>query len=256
MEVPKVSVESTTGESPLLRSSRLWPVVAGVCFALLFAALGWAMQLRSELAARQAESTQALEAHLKTLVLQTRQIEALDQLAARIDRFNREFGASVGRLQVGESLEVELKALVQKPHLPEEARRTLEEFEQSAAAIAEMAATVREYERYLGAPAAVQRGDTHSQIAKRYLLEEAHLTPAEADRVLRRTALAWELEPGNAVYNLFHEGLLLSTVTQGTAKRPPLLVQAAQRQAVLARVAELEEKVRQLEARQAAPAPQ
>ncbi|HEY3446013.1 MAG TPA: hypothetical protein VGK67_06580 [Myxococcales bacterium] len=253
MEDPNASAPqtaSTSAANPIpspipTPPHRTWPIAAGVAAALFLAALVWALMLRSQLG----EANQALEAHLKTIVLQTQQVEALDRLAVRIDRFNREFGASLGKLQMGSNLEADLKAMGDKPHVPEEAKKTLEEFEQSVAAIDSMAAKVKEYERYLGTPMAVQKGDTHSQLAKRYLLEEAKLSAAEADQVLRRTALAWELEPGNAVYNLFHEGLLLSTVTQGTAKRPPLMVQVAQRQAVQGRIQELEEKVRQLEAR-------
>ena len=101
-------------ESP---PSRTWPIVAGVACAAFVGALVWALMLRSQLG----EANKALEAHLKTIVLQTQQVEALDRLAVRIDKFNREFGASVGKLQMGGNLEEELQAMKGKAHVPEEA---------------------------------------------------------------------------------------------------------------------------------------
>jgi hypothetical protein len=53
-----------------------------------------------------------------------------------------------------------------------------------------MAATVKEYESYLGTPATVKRGDSHSELARAYLLESTTLTPKEADEIVKRTALA------------------------------------------------------------------
>ena len=223
-------------------------IVGAVGLGLLVACLVYIVVLHRRLSDLQAESTREIAAHLQTIYLQTQQVDALDKLAVRIDRFNREFGASVGKLQMTDSLEADIKGL-EKKHLPDDAKKTLEEFEQSATAIQEMAAKMRELEHYLGAPVVVRHGDSHSEIARRYLVEEAKLPPAEADQVLRRTALAWELEPGNQVFNLYHQGILLSTVTQGSAKRAPLMVQWAQRQAVNARIQELEEKVRALEAK-------
>jgi hypothetical protein len=239
--------------APPLLSNRT-TIIAGVVGAvLLLTSVIYLFVLRGELADLRKSSSQAIEAHLKTIYFQTQQVEALDRLAGRVDRFNREFGASLGKLQLSDNLEGDIKAMQQKAHLPDEAKKTLDEFEQSVTAIDEMAAKVKEYERYLGAPATVKHGDTHSQIVHRYLTDEAKLSPQEADQVLRRTALAWELEPGNEVYNLYHEGILLSTVTQGTAKRPPLMAQFAQRQAVQARLQELEEKLKQCEPK---PAPE
>jgi hypothetical protein len=236
------------------RPSRRTAPLAILGVLLIGAAVIYIAVLQKRLSALEAESTKTIQAHLKTLLLQTQQVEALDRLADRVDKFNRELGASVGRVRINENLETNIEALEQKTHLPEDAKKTLDELEQSAAAVKEMAAKMKEYERYLGAPTVVKGGDSHSQIARRYLLEEAKLSQQEADGVLKRTALAWELEPGNQVFNLYHEGLLLSTVTQGTARRAPLLVQWAQRQAAAAKVQELEEKVRLLETKVADPA--
>lgn len=246
MENSDPSMPSTPSPSPTEATSkaRTAAIAGGL---LLIAAIAYIFVLHSQLSTLKSESSKTLEAHLKTIYLQTQQVDALDRLAVRIDRFNREFGASVGRISINGDIESSIQSLEQKAHVPEEAKKTLEEFEKSAAAIQEMSAKVKEYERFLGAPATVKRGDTHSQIVRAYLIDEAKLTPKEADEVLRKTALAWELEPGNQVFNLYHDGILLSTVTQGSAKRPPLMVQWTARHAILAHVQELEEKIRRLE---------
>jgi Skp family chaperone for outer membrane proteins len=235
--------------------SKTWVIVGTVSSALLLAAIAYIAVLNFRYAELESSSRKAIDAHLQTILLQTQQVDALDQLAVRVDRFNREFGASLGRLQMNESLEKNVAELKARVHLPDEAKKTLAEFEQSLAAVQEMSAKMKEFERYLGAPAAIKRGDSHSAIARAYLLNEAKLTPQEADKVMRRTALDWELEPGNLVFNLYHEGTLLTTVTQGTAKHAPLMVQWMRRQAAANRVAELEEKLKACEARPVGNAP-
>ncbi|MGC4120812.1 MAG: hypothetical protein QM765_40800 [Myxococcales bacterium] len=200
---PQTPAPSTpTPTAPASPGRIVWPVLAAVATVAFIATLVWALNLKKELG----QANTALEAHLKTIVLQTQQVEALDRLAVRIDKFNREFGASLGKLQMGGNLEEELKALQGKAHVPEEAKKTLEEFEQSVAAIDAMSAKVKEYERYLGTPMTVAKGDSHSQLAKRYLLEEAKLSPTEADQVLRKTALAWEARARQRRLQPLHRG--------------------------------------------------
>jgi chromosome segregation ATPase len=116
-----------------------------------------------------------------------------------------------------------------------------------------MTAQLKEYQAYLGAPTQVKRGDSHSQLALDYLTKQAGLAQPQAEAVLRQTALAWDLEPGNQVYSLYRDGLLLTTVTQGTAARPPLLAQSAQRRALQAKAQGLEAQLRECEAKEKAP---
>lgn len=214
-----------------------------IAAALVVVLLVYAVVLHARLSKAESDSAKAIAAHLQTIQLQTRQVEALDTLATRIDRFNREFGASLGHITVEPSGDLNLHDLKQAGHLPDDAQKTLADFEKSAAEIQAMTTELKELERFLGAPATVKRGDTHAELAKAYLVDEAKLSPQQADEVLRKTALTWELEPGNHVFNLYREGMLLSSVTQGTAKRSPLAVQWAQRRALEARLHELEAKL-------------
>ncbi len=232
-------------------NSRALLIAGGVALA---AALVWAVVIQVRYSDLQSDSARTIEAHVKTILLQNQQVEALDSLAARVDRFNRDFGSAAGLLQVNESLQGNVEQMMQKTHLPEDAKKTLADFEQSIAAIREMSLKAKEYERYLGSPATVKSGDSHIVLARRYLIDEAKLSPQEADAVIQRTALAWEIEPGNKVFNVYHDGLLLSTVTQGTAKRTPLYVQWFRRQAMSAHLVELEGKVKDLELKLAAAA--
>ncbi len=219
---------------------------------LLAGAVAWIVGLHRDLATLKTESSRAIEAHLNTIQLQSQQVAALDALAVRVESFNREFGALSGNIKVGEGLDNNIEQ-VAKRDIPERAKQALAELEKNIAEIQQMAAKVREYERYLGTPVLVKRGDSHSAIARDYLVKEMGLPAKEADAVLKRTALAWELEPGNQVFSLYKDGLFLSTVTQGSAKRSPLMAQFSSRQAAADKIRALEERVRQLEAKQSAP---
>ena len=99
---------------------------------------------------------------------------------------------------------------------------------------------MEELENAVGNPHVVGRGETHSEIVMNYLTTTAGLARDEADRVMKRTALIWELEPGNRVYNLYWKGVFLTTVTQGDAKRSPLVVQQHVRKATTDRIMALE----------------
>jgi len=248
---------SDPAPSPKSSKARLITIGAFVALAI---AVFYIIMLQSMYFGLKSDSSRTIEAHVKTIMLQNQQIEALDQLAVRVARFNKEFGAEVGLVRVDEALNSNVTDLEKKATAPDQAKKTLAELEETIGAIKGMTAKLKEYERFLGQPVAVKAGDSHAAIARKYLVDEAKLSPKEAEAVLRKTALAWELDPGNQVFNLYHDGLLFTTVTQGSARRPPLLAQVSQRQASAARVQELEEKVRSLEARvasgeSASPAP-
>jgi LysM repeat protein len=244
-----MSPDPKTVSSPVPARSGTARLVVLVVLGVLAVAEGaYITVLRGRYTELQTESTKTIDAHAQTIALQVQQIQALDQLATRVDRFNKEFSASLGKIQVDENLEVNLKALQQKEQLPETARKTLEEFEKSVQDIQALAAKAKEFEKYLGSPVTVKGGDTHALLARTYLVKEAQLSPAQADEVLRHTALSWELEPGNRVFNLLHDGILLTTVTQGTARHSPLVLQWMQRRAAETKTQELEAKVQKLEA--------
>lgn len=214
---------------------------------LAMAAGGYAFRQHRELKDLQQSSSATIEAHLQIIALRNQQVEALDSLASRIDQFNHDFDGKVGRIQL-DNLEGSIGA-ARKEHLPEDAQKTLDAFEATAAEVARMGEKVKEFEHYLGSPLTVKRGQSHAQLAELYLVNEAHLTPEKAKEVVRQTALDFDVEPGNEVFNLYHDGMLLTTVTQGTAKRPPMLVQLQRRRAARNKTKDSEEQVEELTAK-------
>jgi len=241
--------------APTSKPSSRARILTIAAFVALGIAVFYIIMLQSMYFGLRSDSSRTIEAHVKTIMLQNQQIDALDQLAVRVAKFNKEFGAEVGLVRVDEGLNSNVGDLEKKATAPDQAKKTLAELEETISAIRGMTAKLKEYERFLGQPVAVKPGDSHAAIARRYLVDEVKLSPKEAETVLRKTALAWELDPGNQVFNLYHDGLLFTTVTQGAARRPPLLAQLSQRQASAARVQDLEEKVRALEARVASGEP-
>jgi Type II secretion system (T2SS), protein E, N-terminal domain len=248
--VPPQELPRDEGAQPGLTSLRSGRLALGA-IALLFLALLAVSYKAFALRARLDDATEAVDAHLKTIALQAQQVSALDKLAARVDQFNQEFGQSVGKVKLED---IELGATrIDAKDLPPQVKRALDELEESATEIKSITAQLKEYQRYLGEPATVKRGDTHAQLALAYLTGQAGLAPKEAEQVLRHTALAWELEPGNQVFNLFHGGILLSTVTQGTAARSPLEAQWLKRRALQVREQQVEKKLKECEAGKSPP---
>jgi hypothetical protein len=244
--------DTTAHPAPSSQRTRWTIIIGGVALA---AAVIYLVVLQSRYSELRSEANSTIQAHEKTILLQKEQLEALDVLAARVVKFNRDFGAEVGLLRVNDKLEDNAKELLQKGSVPDEAKKTLAEFEQTITTVRSMTAKLKEYERFLGSPVVVKMGDSHAAIVRRYLVEEAKLSATEADAMLRRTALSWELDPGNQVFNLYHEGQLFSTVTQGTAKRSPLAAQFARRQVESTRVQRLEDRIRELESKLGAATP-
>ncbi|MGE5621040.1 MAG: hypothetical protein ACM3U0_00570 [archaeon] len=79
-------------------------------------------------------------------------------------------------------------------------------------------------ESSLSNPIKVQRGETHQAIVKRYLKDEIKLDDKQIKSILNRTALFNSLIPNFYVYNLYKDGVFLTTVTQGEAKLTPMTV--------------------------------
>lgn len=247
--------EEITGKvaTPRADRQRTRLIVAGLALLLVGAAVYGFLQHR-ELVRLRNDSSRLIQAQLETIALANQQVAALDELATAVDGFNRQFGGEVGHVELN-NLEGSIQNLRKQGHLPEDAKRSLDEFRKTAAGIAEMAAKMKEFEQYLGAPVIARKGESHADLARRYLLEQTGLPPREAEEVLRRTALDWEIEPGNQVFNLYHNGILLTSVTQGSARRAPVMVQWARRRAVQKKREALEARVAELEAQLAANQP-
>jgi hypothetical protein len=76
----------------------------------------------------------------------------------------------------------------------------------------------------LSNPIKVQKGETHRSICQHYLKDEMKLDDKQVKSILNRTALFPNLLPKFYVYNLYKDGVFLTTVTQGEAKLSPMTV--------------------------------
>lgn len=91
----------------------------------------------------------------------------------------------------------------------------------------DLAALRKEMDRIessLSNPIKVQRGETHRSICQKYLKEEVKLDDKEIKSILNRTALFNSIIPKFFVYNLYKDGVFLTTVTQGEAKLSPMTI--------------------------------
>lgn len=90
--------------------------------------------------------------------------------------------------------------------------------------LAELRTEMTRIENSLSNPIKVQKGDSHRSICQRYLKDEVKLDDKEVKSILSRTALFNSIIPKFYVYNLYKDGVFLTTVTQGEAKLSPMTV--------------------------------
>ena len=185
---------------------------------------------------------------LQLNALQAQRLEEFGRLSDQVREFNTRFGERFGRIGTIESIEAVIKDIeaIQKQQLPSSIDSLISEFKATAEKVDYLGEQMEKLEKSLGKPRMVTARETHSQIVLNYLTVEAGLPKDEAERIMKRTALIWELEPGNYVYNLYWNGVFITTVTQGDAKRSPLIVQQRLRQATANYIEELENRLQQL----------
>ncbi len=180
---------------------------------------------------------------LQMNALQGQRIEEYNRLAEQVRGFNQQFGARYGKISTIENIGAansDLDKIKAEPNLPSSVDSLITDFGATLDHVNYLGDKIAKLEKSLGAPHKVKSNENHADIAMDYLTHEAGLPPDEAKRILKRTALIWELEPGNAVYNLYYDGVFLTTVTQGTAKSSPLVTQRRAHEATARKFADLE----------------
>ena len=70
-------------------------------------------------------------------------------------------------------------------------------------------------------PQIIQRGDSHLQLAMRWLQDEHGLSAEEAEDAAGRSLLTDRLLPGYEVWHFYSDGVYASAVTQGSARVSP-----------------------------------
>ena len=176
-------------------------------------------------------------------LLQSERLDKVGELTGQLRRFNSRYGRKYGRINTIDGTGAilnDINEIQENENLPNDIDSLIMAFENSAENIQDMERKINRIENSLGSPHVVQRGDSHADIVMDFLTREEGLTPAEAKKVMKRTALIWELTPGNYVYNIYYDGIYLTTVTQGTAPGSPLLNQQRVRERTQARIDSLE----------------
>lgn len=90
--------------------------------------------------------------------------------------------------------------------------------------VEEMRKEMARIESSLSNPIKVQKGESHRAIVQRYLKDEVKLDDKQIKSIINRTALFNSIIPNFYVYNLYKDGVFLTTVTQGEAKLSPMTV--------------------------------
>jgi LysM repeat protein len=192
---------------------------------------------------RQSEVVRLLQVN----ALQNQRLDDFNNLAEKVKTFNSQFGARFGRIHTIENLSAmqsDIEKIKQNGNVPGPVDSLIDDFQNTLDNVNYLGDKIEKIEKSLGSPHVVKSNENHASIALDYLTTVAELPPDEAKKILKRTALIWELEPGNEVYNLYYDGIFLTTVSQGSAKTPPLIAQRRARDAVNRRISDLETQLK------------
>jgi hypothetical protein len=97
----------------------------------------------------------------------------------------------------------------------------------------------RSLQERLPAPYTVREGDTHVEVALRYLMENHQVSAQQARELVEQTALVEELHEGFQIWMLYQEGTFGTYVTQGTSKVSPGRAQRLARQRIAQQITNL-----------------
>lgn len=180
--------------------------------------------------------------------LQVQRLDEFGKLSEQVEQFNSRFGDRFGRIHIMQGTDVIVSDIdkIQQQELPGSIDSLINDFKGTAEKVEYLGEKIEKLEKNLGSPQIVKSSDTHSELVLKYLTEEAGLSKEDAMNLMKHTALIWELEPGNNVYNLYLDGIFLTTVTQGSAKNSPLVNQRRVRDATTSYIAELEATIMEL----------
>ncbi len=90
--------------------------------------------------------------------------------------------------------------------------------------IDELNGQIQEIKGRLPQPITVQKGETHYQIALKWLTEDKGVAKDEATKLIKRAMLSDHLAAGHEVWNFYEDGVFATAVTQGSARISPYLL--------------------------------
>lgn len=217
------------------------PAIVGICTIItIVVTIGIAIYVSYQKGERQL-------VFLHRIVLeQERQLIEYSKLAHLIAIFNEKFSNKYGVINSTDDI-ITIKGRI---HDIEESRlyqpnldSIMNEFRQRVIAIEQINQKLNKLSKQIHSPWKVKKGDTHRKVSESFLINEMKLSPSETGEILNKTALIWDLEPGNYIYNVYYEGIYLTTVTQGEADISPFKAQARIRGALLKKADEYEMQI-------------
>ncbi|MBM3264640.1 MAG: hypothetical protein FJY97_14610 [candidate division Zixibacteria bacterium] len=170
-----------------------------------------------------------------------------DDIRKKVQEYNRQHpdkpidSGSLDRLMLDPAQEAELTRLLGAEQ-DVSYRGLVQQLVDARKQISDLQEQTRMLQEQLPAPYSVKRGDTHFEVAVRYLTQNHGLSAAEARKVVEQTALVEDLQVGFQVWMLYQEGVFGSYVTQGTAKVSPGRAQRLAKQRVTEKISTLTEE--------------
>lgn len=149
-----------------------------------------------------------------------------EEIRKKVQEYNQQHpdkpidATSLDRLMLDPNQEAELKRLL-GAEKDVSYRGLVQEIVDARKQIDDLQEQIRTLQDQLPAPYEVKKGDTHSKVAIRYLIQNHNLSDAEARKVVDQTALVEEMHTGFLVWMLYKDGVFGTYVTQGTSKVSP-----------------------------------
>lgn len=184
-------------------------------------------------------------------LLHDEEIRAYAELGSLVERFNAEFSGNYEAISIQSDLdqmELRLASIRRSRPVDLGVKEIMEDFGNRVQAIRQLQAQMRRLSGQINEPWVVKSGDAHSEIAWSFLRDEIGVSDAEARRIIERTGLIWDLEPGNYIYNVYVNGIYLTTVTQGEAQISPQQAAARTRLSLNQRIKKLQQRLVDFEA--------
>lgn len=182
----------------------------------------------------------------KVVLEQERQLEGYSKLAELIQKFNSYYSNRYGSFDPNTNLitiQRQVNDVRESPIYENKLDNIINEFNQTIALIDKTNSKLEQLESHIRKPWIVKPGDTHERVVEKFFKNEVGLSKKETLDIIDRIALTWELEPGNYIYNVYYDGIFLTTVTQGEASISPSKAQARIRNAYQKKIKEYEAEI-------------
>ena len=185
--------------------------------------------------------------YLQSVILQQEnQLKAYSKLALQIEHFNRKFSSRYGIINPDDgiiTIKRRINDIEESVLYKSELDKIMDDFHKTISQVEQINKKLERLNTQIHSPQIVASGDTHEKISRKFLTDEIGLMPKEAEQIINKTALCWDIELGNFIYNVYYDGIYLTTVTQGKAPISPSKAQARVRLAYKKKIENLNSQI-------------